>query len=85
VKYCLIRISVIFRGRAVPLVWKVIEHKSSTVSYDVYKGALDGAVMLLPERVEIILLADRGFADTELMRHSRKLGWYFRCRGEAFS
>jgi hypothetical protein len=39
-EYCLIRISVIFRGRAVPVVWKVIEHKSSTVAYEVYKELL---------------------------------------------
>lgn len=34
--YCLIRISVVFRGRAVPVVWKVLNHKSSTVAYEVY-------------------------------------------------
>ncbi len=31
--YCLIRISVIYRGRAVPLVWRVIEHGSAAVSF----------------------------------------------------
>ena len=31
--YCLIRISVIYRGRAVPVVWRVLEHKSNNVSY----------------------------------------------------
>jgi hypothetical protein len=30
--YCMIRLSVIYRGRAVPLVWKVIEHGSAAVS-----------------------------------------------------
>jgi len=79
-EYCLIRISVIFRGRAVPLIWKVMEHKSSTVAYDVYKGLLDAAAGLLPKGVKVILLADRGFADTELMRHCIELGWHFRIR-----
>lgn len=79
-EYCLIRISVIFRGRAVPVVWKVIEHKSSTVAYEVYKELLDAATKLLPEGVRVVFLADRGFADTKLMRHVKELGWHFRIR-----
>ncbi len=79
-EYCLIRISVIFRGRAVPVVWKVIEHKSSTVAYEVYKELLDDAAKLLPGGVPVVFLADRGFADTNLMRHVRELGWHFRIR-----
>ena len=34
---CLIRLSVIDRGRAVPLVWQVIEHGSAAVSFETYK------------------------------------------------
>ncbi len=79
-EYCLIRISVIFRGRAVPVVWKVIEHKSSTVAYEVYKELLDDASNLLPAGVRVVFLADRGFADTNLMRHVKELGWHFRIR-----
>ena len=78
--YCLIRISVVFRGRAVPVVWKVIEHKSSTVAYEVYKELLDNAVKLVPTEVSVVFLADRGFADTRLMEHVKRLGWHFRIR-----
>ena len=35
--YCLMRLSVIYRGRAVPLVWQVIEHGSAAVSFATYK------------------------------------------------
>lgn len=35
--YCLLRLSVIYRGRAVPLVWQVIEHGSAAVSFETYK------------------------------------------------
>lgn len=79
-EYCLIRISLIFRGRAVPVVWKVIEHKSNTVAYEAYKELLDDAAEVLPEGVPVVFLADRGFADTKLMGHVRKLGWHFRIR-----
>jgi len=79
-EYCIIRISVTYRGRAVPVVWEVLEHKSSTVSYETYKSLLDAAYALIPSGVEVIFLADRGFADTRLMSHLKKLGWHFRIR-----
>ena len=36
--------------------------------------------MLLPRRCKVILLADRGFADTDLMAHLQQLGWHWRIR-----
>jgi Transposase DDE domain len=74
---------VIYRGRAVPLVWCVLEHGSATVAYDVYKALLDKANTLVPFACKVVLLADRGFADTELMRHLTRLGWHFRMRIKA--
>jgi len=35
--YCIVRLSVIYRGRAIPLVWCVLAHGSATVAYEVYK------------------------------------------------
>ncbi len=78
--YCLIRLSVVYRGRAVPLVWRVIEHGSSAVSYDTYKALLDEAQSRLPFACRVVFLADRGFADTQLMERLRQLGWHFRIR-----
>jgi hypothetical protein len=47
----------------------------------VYKNVLNkAAVLLLPFRCQVIFLADRGFADTDLMAHSTKLGWEWRIR-----
>ena len=46
--YCLVRISLVYRGRAIPLVWTVLEHPSSSVAYDVYKEMLDQVAELLP-------------------------------------
>ena len=33
-RYCVIRISLVYRGRAVPLVWEVVEHGRSSVAYE---------------------------------------------------
>jgi Transposase DDE domain len=78
--YGMIRLSVVYRGRAVPLVWTVLEHGSAQVSYDTYKALLDKAAALLPPRCRVVLLADRGFADTDLMAHLQRLGWHWRIR-----
>jgi hypothetical protein len=78
--YCLIRLVVIYRGRAVPLVWCVLHHGSAQVAFAVYRDLLDRAVLLLPQSCKVVFLADRGFADTELMTHLRRLGWHWRIR-----
>ena len=79
-QYCVIRISVIYRGRAVPIVCEVLKHKSSSVSYETYKQLLDAAYLLIPTGIAVVFLADRGFADTRLTSHIKKLGWHFRIR-----
>jgi hypothetical protein len=78
--YCMIRLSVIYRGRAVPLVWTVLEHGSAQVGYDAYKDLLDRVALLVPRRCKVVFLADRGFADTELLAHLHRLGWHWRLR-----
>lgn len=81
--YCLIRISIIYRGRAVPMAWRVIEHASSSVDFQTYRPLLEQAWEILKECgcYDIVMLADRGFADTEFMRYlSQELGWHWRIR-----
>ena len=78
--YCMVRLSVISRGRAVPWVWCVLEPGSATVAYDVYKALLEKANTLVPCVWKVVVLADRGCADTELMGHLQRLGWHCRLR-----
>lgn len=82
-KYCIVRISVVFRGRAVPLVWRVLAHGSSSVAYEVYRDLLDQTATLLPYPCQVVFLADRGFVDVALMEHLRGLGWHWRIRIKA--
>jgi hypothetical protein len=82
-QYCRIRLSVVYRGRAVPIVWEVIEHGSSSVPHAAYEALLDAVPALLPPGVKVVFLADRGFADTELLAHLRRLGGHFRIRIKA--
>ena len=79
--YCLVRLSLIYRGRAVPIVWNVLEHASASIAYEDYQALLDRAAQVLfPFGCQVIFLADRGFADTALMQHLLQLGWHFRIR-----
>lgn len=80
-RYCLIRVSVRYRGRAVPVGWRVIEHKSSSVSFDVCKQLLRRISRLLPMNARVRFMADRGFADTQLIQYlDHDLGWHYRIR-----
>ena len=81
-RFCLIRVAVLFRGRAVPLVSRVLEHSSAQVStaqllpvLAEVKGMLDFLGIH-----QVRLLADGGFYDTQLMAWLQVCGWHFRIR-----
>src|SRR4030095_4080176 len=78
--YCLMRLSVIYRARAVPLGWQGVGHWSGPACFETYKDVLEQAKARLPFACEVVFLADRGFADTQLMGHLRALGWHWRIR-----
>ena len=82
-RYCIVRIAILYRGRAVPLVWQVLEHGSSSVADEEYAALLGAIPPLLPLGVKVVFLADRGFADTALLAHLRRLRWHFRLRIKA--
>ena len=78
--YWVVRVSLVYRGSAVPLVWKVLEHPSSSVAYAIYNDVLDRVAELLPFQCPVVLTADRGFADTHLREHRARLGGHWRIR-----
>jgi len=78
--YCMVRLSVVYRGRAIPVVWQVLAHGSSSVAYETYRDLLDRAASLLPLGCKVVFLADRGFADIALMNQLKHLGWHWRMR-----
>ena len=60
--YVLIRTSLVYRGRALPIAWRVLKHSSASVSYDDYEIVLQQTRDALPSEMVIVLLADRGFS-----------------------
>jgi hypothetical protein len=81
----ILRVSLVYRGRAVPIAWQVYERKSVSLPFKAYRRLLTQGRQLLPEGAEGVLLGDRGFRSTTLMRWCRKQGphWHFRLRLKA--
>ena len=59
--YVLIRLALIYRGRAIPVTWRVLKHASTEVSFEDYRWLLYWAFLILPRRQRVVLLVDRGF------------------------
>lgn len=76
-RFCIIHLSVVCCGRAIPFLWKVKEHKSATVAFGEYKLMLRLAHRLLSNYPDIMLLADRGFANHELMSWLQDISWHY--------
>jgi hypothetical protein len=78
--FVLIRACLVYRGRAIPLAWRAVRHKSTQVSFEAYQPVLDQLGAILPPAMVITLLADRGFVHEHLIGYLRKLQWHFRLR-----
>ena len=79
-RFVIVRVALVYRGRALPLSWLVMEHASTSVAFEAYKHILKEAAAILPKGCRVILLADRGFDDNDLFCLARDLGWSFRIR-----
>lgn len=69
-RFCVVVLSVVCHGRAVPLLWQTLEHPSASVSAEVVIALLERADRLLNGFDAITVLADRAFPSAEL------LGWF---------
>lgn len=78
--FVLIRVSLIYRGRAIPLAWRVLRHASATVGYADYVGVLDQALACLPAGLDVVFMADRGFVHAELFKWLQSHHWHYRIR-----
>lgn len=79
--FCIVWVGVVYRGRTVPVAWRVVAQSSSTVRLWTIQRVLRQTAQIMPNGGVIVLLADRGFADGKLMKYLRdNLGWHFRIR-----
>jgi len=78
--FVLIRASLLYRGRAIPLAWRAMRHRSTQVSFEAYQPVLNQVCAIMPAGQVITLLADRGFVHEQLLHYLRKQQWHFRLR-----
>jgi hypothetical protein len=76
----LMRASLVYCRRAIPLAWRAVRHKSTQVGFEAYLPVLNQVRAILPPSLVITLLADRGFVHEHLFRYLQKLQWHFRLR-----
>lgn len=79
-RFVIVRLAVVYRGRALPVGWVVFASKSATVSVASYQHMLAQVAAQIPPDCHVVLLADRGFLHVKLMRLVRQIGWHFRIR-----
>ena len=79
-KYCMIHVSVVCCGRAIPLLWSVLEHESATVAFSEYISLLRKARWLLRKYPDVMLLADRAFACHDLITWLESTDWHYALR-----
>lgn len=79
-RYCMIHLSLICGGRAVPFLWTVIEHPSASVEFRQYYPLLRKAYVLLRDYPDVMLLADRGFANQDMLKWLKPRRWHWAIR-----
>ncbi|MFZ9464381.1 MAG: hypothetical protein ACO262_12310, partial [Vulcanococcus sp.] len=82
---CVVVVSVVAHGRAIPLLWQTLEHPSASVSASVSIALLEKADQLLAGFGAITLLADRAFPCDELLswfRGRSRWSYVMRLRGD---
>jgi hypothetical protein len=66
------------KGRATPLVWETVDKSRLKANRNRLESLVIGRLhKALPDDVEVILLADRGFGDVERYAELDLLGWYY--------
>jgi hypothetical protein len=82
--FVLIRASLVYRGRALPLAWRAMYHRSTQVSFEAYQPVLKQVHALLPAGQLVTLLADRGGCRMSgCFTPSRSFSGIFACGGLA--
>lgn len=67
-------VSLGFRRRSIPLVWRILEHAGSS-NLDDQQTVLQAAVALLPAQVRVLVHADSEFRSRTLFQWCRDHGW----------
>ena len=77
---CALMIHVIYKGRALPLAWRVRQCSKGHAPEALHIALADLVSDLIPEGAKVVFLGDGEFDGTELQETMNELGWLYACR-----
>jgi len=72
--------SVVYRGRAIPLLWTVVKGKKGHLPQELHCALIRQLQQVIPVQADVILLGDGEFDGTELQATIRAAKWHYVCR-----
>ena len=72
--------SVVYHGRAIPLLWTVVKGKKGHLPQDVHCALITRLQTVIPDTAPVVLLGDGEFDGTQLQAAIRTAGWAYVCR-----
>jgi hypothetical protein len=72
--------SVVYHGRAIPLLWTVVKGKKGHLPQDEHCALITRLQDVIPDSAQVVLLGDGEFDGTELQAAIRRAGWAYVCR-----
>jgi hypothetical protein len=77
---CALMMHVIYKGRALPLVWRVRQCPKGHFPEDLHIALVDLIRVCLPAETPVVFLGDGEFDGTALQQVLNELGWSYVCR-----
>ncbi len=74
--FVVLSLSVVYRGIAIPVAWKVLKAAEKGAWKDEWLALLDSVTGAVPKNWQVIVLADRGLYASWLFHAIRNLGWH---------
>jgi len=72
--------SVVYHGRAIPLLWTVVKGKKGHLPQAVHCALITRLQDVIADTAQVVLLGDGEFDGTQLQAASRTAGWAYVCR-----
>jgi DDE family transposase len=72
--------SVVYRGRAIPLLWTVVKGKKGHLPQHLHCALIRQLQQVIPGAAQVLVLGDGEFDGTELQAHIRQASWQYVCR-----
>src|SRR6266849_4712882 len=77
---CALMMHVIYKGRALPLAWRVRQCPKGHFPEDLHIALVELVLELIPERTKVVFLGDGEFDGIKLQETMHEAGWWYACR-----